>query len=239
MLFVVAAAALAAPAASARAGVSCASPPGGEARVAALDGRERLRWIAARLGQEAAKGKLWAGAWAIGIGAGGLGSLAPVPFVAAGDRIDWYTGAATAAIGVIPFLVSPLAVTRDAPRLRSAMATIPWDDDARVCALLADAEHKLATDAADEHWQQGWWMHAGNIAFNTGVMLFLGLGYHHWTSGIINGASGAVVGETIILTQPTGAIRDLGAYNRGDLSTPGAGNESLRRAVGLTYATLF
>jgi len=78
--------------------------------------------------------------------------------------------------------------------------------------LLADAERKLAADAADERWQQGWWTHAGNIAFNTGVLLFLGLGYHHWTSGLINGLSGAAVGETIILTQPTGAIDDASAY---------------------------
>ena len=208
---------LSVPATRARATANCAPPHGAETRVAALDGRERLRWIDARLNEEAAKGRLWAGAWAIGIGAGGLGSLAPVPFVAAGDRIDWYTGAVSAAIGVIPFVVSPLAVTRDAPKLRAAITTVPWDDDVRVCALLADAERKLAADATDEHWQQGWWMHAGNVAFNTGVMLFLGLGYHHWTSGIINGAAGAVVGETIILTQPTRAIRDLGAYNRGDL----------------------
>ena len=49
------------------------------------------------------------------------------------------------------------------------------------------------------------------------MLLFLGLGYHHWTSGIINGVSGAAVGEAIILTQPTGAIDDLGSYNRAEL----------------------
>jgi hypothetical protein len=213
---------LLAPAALARA-TTCAPPPGAvgervEVGVGELDGRDRLRWIDRRLSQEASKGRFWAGAWAIGIGAGGLGSLAPLPFVAASDRIDWYTGAVTAAIGVVPFLVSPLAVTRDGPRLRAALATMPWDDDARVCALLVDAEHKLAAAAADERWEQRWWIHAGNIAFNTGVLLFLGLGYHHWTSGIINGVAGAAVGEAIILTQPTGSIDDLGAYNRGDLS---------------------
>ena len=143
--------------------------------------------------------------------------------------IDWYTSAATAAIGVMPLLVSPLAVTRDAPKLRAAVAAAPLDDEARVCALLVDAEGKLAADAADERWQQGWWIHAGNIAFNTGVLLFLGLGYHHWTSGIINGVAGAAVGEAIILTQPTGAIDDLGAYNRGDLSVA---SESFRARRG-------
>ena len=145
-----------------------------------------------------------------------------MPFVAAGDRIDWYTGAASAAIGVVPFLVSPLKVTRDAPALRAAIAAWPAPvDDARVCALLADAERKLIADAADERWQQGWWIHAGNVAFNTGVLLFLGLGYHHWTSGLINGISGVAVGEAIILTQPTGASDDARTYLRSDLPTDG------------------
>jgi hypothetical protein len=205
-----------APAAGAHA-ATCAPPRGAEPRVGEIDGNQRLRWIDHRLGHEASKGRFWADAWVLGIGAAGVGSLAAVPFVAPEDRIDWYTSAATAAIGVVPFLLSPLAVTRDAPKLRAAVAALPPDDEARVCALLVDAEGKLAAAAADEHWQQGWWIHAGNIAFNTGVLLFLGLGYHHWTSGIINGVSGAAVGEAIILTQPTGAIDYLGSYNRGEL----------------------
>lgn len=211
-----------APAARAAGAVTCPPPRGADPRAGEqlhqIDGRARLLWIDHQVDQEASKGRFWARAWTVGIGAAGLGSLAAVPFAAPENRVDWYTGAATAAIGVIPFLLSPLQVTRDAPKLRAAIAAAPLDDQARVCALLVDAEGKLAADAADARWQQGWWIHAGNIAFNTGVMLFLGLGYHHWTSGIINGAAGAAVGEAIILTQPTGIIDDLGAYNRGDLS---------------------
>jgi hypothetical protein len=233
----VAAATFVAPVTWARA-TTCAARRGSDPRVGEIDARDRLRWIDRRLSQEASKARRWAWAWAIGIGAGGVGSLAPVPFVAASDRIDWYTGAVTAAIGVVPFLVSPLAVTRDAPKLRAAVATTPWDDDARVCALLVDAERKLAADAADEHWQRGWWIHAGNIVFNTGVLLFLGLGYRHWTSGIINGLAGAVVGETIILTAPTGAIDDLAAYNRDDLSMANRHDRS-RPALWLTYGAGF
>jgi hypothetical protein len=209
---------------------TCPTPPGAAASLAGIDGRERLRWIDDRLEREASKGRFWADAWAIGIGAAGLGSLAPVPFVRASDRVDWYTSAATAAFGVIPFVVSPLAVTRDAPKLHAAIAALPPDDDARVCLALVEAEHELGADAADERWQRGWWIHAGNLAFNTGVLLFLGLGFHHWTSGIINGASGAVVGEAIIFTQPTNAADDAAAYDGGNLSS---------RPLGLTYGARF
>lgn len=216
---------------------TCAPPPGASARIGEIDARQRLRWIDARLGEEARRARLWAGGWAIGIGAAGLGSLAAVPFVAASDRVDWYTSAVTAAVGVVPFLVAPLSVTGDAPKLRAALEITPWDDE-RLCALLADGEAKLAADAADERRQQGWWIHAGNLAFNTGVLLFLGLGYGHWTSGIVNGASGAVVGEAIILTQPTGLTDELGAYNRGELSQS-AQRDGARHALGWSYAATF
>ncbi len=209
---------------------TCPAPPGAAASLVGIDGRERLRWIDERLEREASKGRLWADAWAIGIGAAGLGSLAPVPFVRESDRVDWYTSAATAAFGVIPFVVSPLTVTRDAPKLHATIAGLPPDDDARVCLALVDAERKLAADAANERWQRGWWIHAGNLAFNTGVLLFLGLGFHHWSSGLINGASGAVVGEAIILTQPTNAVDDAATYDGGNLPP---------RPLSLTYGARF
>ena len=203
---------------------TCAPPPNADARVALIDGRERLHWIDQRMNHEASRARLWSRSWGIGIGASGLASLAAVPFVAPSNRVDWYTGAVSAGVGVIPFIVSPLTVTRDAPRVSAAVAATDFNDDAQVCAALVDAERKLAAAADNQRWQQGWWIHAGNLAFNTGVLLFLGLGYHHWVSGIINGAAGAAVGEAIILTQPTGSISDLRDYARGDLTRANQAN---------------
>ena len=216
---------------------TCAAPPGADASLAAMDDRDRLFWIDRKLGEDAARARRWKYGWVIGIGAAGVGSLAAVPFVAAKDRVDWYVSAATAAVGVVPLLAMPLEVTRDAPKLRAALAAGPLDDGARVCALLADAEGKLAADAADERWQRGWWMHAGNIGFNTGVLLFLGLGYHHWSSGLINGLAGAAVGEALLFTQPTGAIDAAATYRRGDLSSEGKAGAPL--CWGWTYALGF
>lgn len=190
----------------------------------AADARPRLAWIDARLDRTAHHARLWQWGWGLGIGASGVASLAAAPFVAPSDRVDWYTGAATAAIGVVPFILSPLSVTVDAPRLRAAVAALPpppapgdAGDDAAGCALLDQAERLLIANARNQRDQQRWFIHAGNIVFNTGVMLFLGLGYHHWTSGIINGAAGAAVGEAIIFTQPTATIDDLAAYQRGQV----------------------
>jgi hypothetical protein len=217
--------------------VTCAAPVGSTRSFAGVSGRERLLWISARLDADAAKAHRWARWWGWGIAAGGVASLAAVPFVSSEERVDWYVGAATAAVGIIPFVVSPLDVTSDAPELRDAIAAVPSDDDPRFCALLSDAERRLRESAANERWNRGWWLHAGNIAFNTGVLLFLGLGYGHWTSGVINGVAGAAVGEGIIFTQPTGAIDAAAAYERGELTSPPL--RAPRPALGFARAFAF
>ncbi len=186
-----------------------AAAPAVRASECRADARERLTWIDQRLDLTATHARWWAWGWGVGIGASGVASLAAVPFVAPGERIDWYTSAGTAAIGVLPFLFSPLRAPADAPRLHAAVVALPPDDHAATCALLSAAEATLIENARNQRDQQRWYFHAGNVAFNTGVMLFLGLGFHHWTSGIINGAAGAVVGEAIIFTQPTGSVRDV------------------------------
>jgi len=145
-----------------------------------------------------------------------------VPFVAKGDRIDWYTSAGSAAFSVFPFLVAPLDVPRDAKALHRRLSALPADaPEDEVCSLLLDAETKLVHDAEDERSQQRWYVHAGNVAFNTGVLLFLGLGYHHWESGLINGLAGAAVGEALILTQPGATIGQAAAYRSGNEQTGG------------------
>jgi hypothetical protein len=57
----------------------------------------------------------------------------------------------------------------------------------------------------------------GNVLLNTGVGLFLALGYHHWGAGAWNAFGGSAIGEAIILTQPTGTITDLRRYREGAL----------------------
>jgi hypothetical protein len=200
----------------------------------AVDAEVRLAWIDDHLGPVGARARWWSWGWGGGIGAAGVVQLAVVPFVRPADRIDWYVGAASAAIGVVPFAFFPLAVIRDGRELhaqrrgdrqRPSHQGGPGggggggddDDGEESCRALADAEARLVRDAKDEAAQQRWWVHVGNVAFNTGVTLFLGLGYNHWLSGIINGASGLVVGEALILTQPTQTIDDLDAYRQGRL----------------------
>ena len=193
----------------------CAAAAGIGDGPAALDGEVRLAWIDARLARTAHRARRWTWGWGIGIGVATVANLAPLPFVAREDRIDWYTGAATTVVGIVPLLIAPLDVIEDSRALRARLAATDRRDD--VCAHLADAERRLLRDAENQSDGQRWWLHAGNVALNFGVGLFLALGYHHWGAGALNAVVGSLIGEAIILTQPTDTIEDRRRYCAGTL----------------------
>ena len=111
--------------ASPRAGAEtrCPKPTGAEPALAATDGRARLEWIDQHLSHEARRMSYWNWGWALGIGASGVGSLIPVPFVAPENRVDYYTGAALA--GARRPALRPGAARRDPRRPRAARARSP------------------------------------------------------------------------------------------------------------------
>ncbi len=162
---------------------------------------------------------MWTWGWGTGIAVATVANLAPLAFVSPEDRVDWYVGAATTAIGVVPLLVAPLDVIGDSRALTARLAARAPADD--VCLLLADAEGKLGRDAKNQADGRRWWLHVGNVVLNTGVGLFLGFGYHHWGAGVFNAVVGTAIGEAIILTQPTSSIGDLERYRAGRLGPDG------------------
>jgi hypothetical protein len=205
------------------------------AGAAEIDGRRRVVWIDARLTRAAHRARVWTWGWGAGILVATAANLTPLPYVAPEDRIDWYTGAATTIVGIVPLLIAPLDVVEDSRALHPGVAAMPaagagddgsddggeGDDDAGVCRLVADAEARLVRDAKNQADGQRWWLHAGNVALNFGVGLFLGLGFHHWGAGALNAVSGSLIGEAIILSQPTDSIDDLRRYRAGALDEDG------------------
>lgn len=198
-----------------RAAGRCPAPAGSAPILESVDPELRLRFIDQQLARTAHHARVWTWGWGIGIGVGTIGNLIPLAFVAPQDRIDWYVGAATTAVGVLPLVIAPLDVVGDSRALRARLAARAPGDD--VCALLADAETKLVRDAQNQADGQRWWLHAGNVLLNTGVGLFLALGYRHWAAGAFNAIFGTAIGEAIILTQPTSSIDDLRAYRSGQM----------------------
>jgi len=200
---------------SARAATRCPAGAAGRDTLSSVDGEVRLSWIDAHLSATAHRARMWTWGWGIGITAATAANLAPLPFVAKGDRIDWYVGASTTVVGIVPLLIAPLDVIDDARVLHGrAFAEASQDN---VCRLLADAEMRLVRDAKNQEDGRRWWLHVGNVVLNTGVGLFLGLGYHHWGAGAWNAFGGSAIGEAIILTQPTGSIEGLRHYREGEL----------------------
>jgi hypothetical protein len=198
---------------AARATDRCPAGASGGATLAAIDPELRLHFIDEHLARTARRAQVWTWGWGIGIGVATVANLVPLLFVDPENRIDWYVGAGTTIVGVVPLLIAPLDVIGDARALGAQLAARRPTDD--VCALLADAERKLVRDAQNQADGQRWWLHAGNVLLNTGVGLFLALGYHHWTAGAFNAIFGTAVGEAIILTQPTSTIDDLRTYQSG------------------------
>jgi hypothetical protein len=215
---------------TARAAGLCPPGAGGGPTLAAIDPEQRLHFIDERLARTAHRAQVWTWGWGIGIGVATVANLVPLLFVAPEDRIDWYVGAGTTVIGVVPLLIAPLDVIGDSLALSARLAARSPTDD--ICALLADAEGKLVRDAQNQADGQRWWLHAGNVVLNTGVGLFLGIGYHHWTAGAFNAIFGSAIGEAIILTQPTSTIDDLRTYQAGALG-PSA------KPIALVYGATF
>ena len=203
----------------AHATVQCPVVAGGSAALAAINPELRLRFIDEHLARTAHRAQVWTWGWGIAIGVATVANVVPLFFVAPEDRVDWYVGAGTTIVGVVPLLIAPLAVIGDARELRLRVDARTSTDD--VCALLADAEARLVRDAQNQSDGQRWWLHVGNVLLNTGVGLFLGIGYHHWAAGAFNAVTGIAIGEAIILTQPTSTIGDLETYRAGVFAAPG------------------
>jgi hypothetical protein len=196
----------------------CPAGAGGDERLEQQDGQLRLHWIDTHLTRTARTARLWTWSWGTGIVVATIGNLAPLPFVAKENRIDWYVGAGTTIVGIVPLLIAPLDVVKDARALHAQLEAGGRPDN--LCRLLADAETRLVRDAQNQLDGQRWWLHVGNVVLNSGVGLFLVLGYHHYAAGAFNAVVGSAIGEAIILTQPTRTIDDLDRYRRGLVAEP-------------------
>jgi len=215
----------------------CPPIAGGAPVLEAVDPAFRLHWIDARLARTAHRARLWTWGWGTGLVVATVANLAPLAFVSPDQRIDWYVGAGTTLIGIVPLLIAPLDVVGDSAALRAKVTAA--DPTGDLCPLLADAERTLARDAQNQADGRRWWMHAANVALNVGVGLFLGLGYHHWLAGGFNAVSGMAIGEAIIFTQPTSSIDDLATYRTGALDGAPAGALGVARPVGVLLGTTF
>lgn len=177
---------------------------------------ERLRFLDQRLQSDAANARIWRVSWVSIYAALAVGQLTAAPLVSHSTAKNLYVGGGAALIGLAPLLITPLKVIKDSRRV-AELAAHPGDDP---CAALFTIEELLQRDAENEALGRSALFHGGNVVFNLGLFLLIGAGFGHWTSATISLLTGIAVGETMIFTQPTGALRTLHEYRSGGFQVP-------------------
>lgn len=198
--------------------VECPVPEGAApASIAAQGAEVRLRYLSKLLSEEGAAARRWTFAWGGTYALLGLAQLGVLPLFDKPEWPDWYWGAASSLVGVAFSVLDPLEVLHEGDGF-ARRAAAAGDDD--TCRLLAEGERLLREGAEHEADGRSWLIHGGNVLFNAGIGLVLGLGYGRWVSGLINFAVGALIGELTIFTSPNQLIAGWKQYRGAGGGTP-------------------
>lgn len=192
----------------------CARPKNASPRgVAGQSDEARLAFLSKLLEEESGRARNWTLAWGATYGAGAVVQLALMPLLPREEQPDMYWGAASTGVGLAFTLLGKPEVLEVGPLFarRASAATAE-----ETCAIIAEGERMLEVGAENEESSFAWYLHVGNVLFNVGIGLVLGLGYGHWEGGIINAIVGSAIGEANILTSPSHLIPGWKRYRQGE-----------------------
>ncbi len=181
--------------------------------VAAQSDEARLAFLSKLLLEESGRAYAWRLGWGATYGVLTVVQLGVMQLFTKEEQPDWYWGALSTAVGVAFTLLDPPEVLEAGPRYAQRAKVVP---EGERCKLIAEGERLLEQGAAHEQDSVAWYLHAGNILFNVGLGLVLGLGYQRWISGAINMGVGAAIGEATIFTSPTHLISGWQRYRLGE-----------------------
>ncbi len=195
----------------------CPQPEGAKpGSTATKPDAERLKFLSQHFEAESAAATRWTMGWGAAYGVFTITQLAIAPLFPEHERLDWYWGAFSTAVGVAFSIIDPLEVLYGGPVFAKRAATVQPDE---TCALIAEGERMLVEGAAHEVSGMRWYVHLANVLFNAGIGLVLGLAHNRWVSGAINAAVGVAIGEATIFTSPQGLISALDEYRTGTGAT--------------------
>lgn len=200
----------------------CAVPAGSAPALAAHDGGARLRFVRESMAHTAVMERRFMLGWGLTYGALAVGSpLALVLDDSREARVEAAWSSATSAFAALTAIIQPLLVMRDHWRLERLLTAPRRTGDG--CAVLAEAERLLAHAARSEASARSPLAHVGSLIFNLGLGLALGYGLDRPATAARNTAIGIALGELMIFSRPTQAVRSLESYRRGDLTRPRQG----------------
>lgn len=183
-------------------------------------GEERLAFLSQRFSDESDAAKRWTVVWGGTYALLTLAQLALIGVFPKDEQPDWYWGALSSAVGVAFSVLGPLDVFDAGPVFAKRAMANDMTDAEKTCALVAEGEKALREGSEQESFQHAWFIHAGNVLFNIGIGLVLGLGYGRWTSAAINAISGTAIGELTIFTSPNQLMAGWEQYLRAGGSKP-------------------
>ncbi len=182
---------------------------------------ERIGFLRHSLRTERDPALAWS--WTFGAVNGGLAVGQAVAAAVARGRSDkalLAAGAATSALGVSVIVFKPIVPPQEVlepVRRGPAAETNASGQGDGTCAELRRLERALTRGARNQELGTGAAAHIGNFLINAGFGLAYGLTTKKAGPGLAAFALGFGLGETQILTQPTGLVDALDRYRAGDL----------------------
>ena len=179
----------------------------------------------------------WRSSWMTFYGALALGQLTYSLSLDNRDRkVDVYTSAATAIVGFVAIARLPLLTPAKHEHFQNRFRQTA--DKSSKCLQLGELEQDFANIAAGERQGKSFKRHASAVAFNVGVALFLGFGFHHWRTAVVKTITGIAISELAIYSQPTLADDSRHEYEGLSFGLQGA-NHSPSTPRFLTYQFSF
>ncbi len=145
---------------------------------------------------EGARARRWRYAWGFGNEALATGSFAVLPLYEREKRPDVVVGAFGSVFSGALTLLTPLGVEAAARDLQTGAKLGP-------CERLGYDEGLAMRYGEEEAKRTGLAPHLFAIGGSAAMGAFIAIAFHHGVSGLITGATGVLLGEGQILTQPT------------------------------------
>lgn len=226
----------------------CALPAGAQPALGEFAATQRLEFLQHSLQATARHERRFALAWSLSyVGlATSAWVLVPLSSDPQGQRISSAWSSATSLTAAVVAIIDPLRAIADQRRLDRLLAQSPARP-AR-CALLAEAERLLTHAAANEQTARGARAHLFGFFTTVGLGLIHGYVLQRPESAATSTLIGTLLGQFMIGTRPTTAIRRLESYRLGELSesappaptrSVGATVNSLGHSYGVALAGVF
>lgn len=201
------------------AAIECPLPSGASPSLASLDQQARLQFIVRTLVQTAQSERRYALGWSLTYAALSGGAWLLYPLASPSDpgqlrESAWNSG--TSAFAALFVLYAPLVAAREAGKVNKLLSA----QELSPCAQLAESERVLKDVANRQAGARRPLAHIGNVAFNVGLGLILGYALQRPKGAAMATSVGVLLGEVMIATRPTDALRGLASYQQGSLEVP-------------------